>query len=185
MLHTIYSITARVHVSAHSRVVTAFKRALIDFPFMYIRSDLIELMLSMDDIERELHSRQSSSACVVGSRQPGSIASSLVYDAFRFEFVWTDFCRELNMAGFTTIEEAQKLPPNRIIDIIGLVEDALDPKMTTGSSIMSTFTLSDKTYSSLKVRCFRNERSKLPVPRQGDVVVLRNVKVCAMPVCPC
>ncbi|KAI5307214.1 Importin alpha subunit (Karyopherin alpha subunit) (Serine-rich RNA polymerase I suppressor protein) [Ascosphaera pollenicola] len=49
--------------------------------------------------------------------------------------------------------------------------------MTSGSSMMSTFTLTDNAYSSLKVRCFRNDQSKLPVPAQGDVVVLRNVKL--------
>ncbi|KAI5287870.1 hypothetical protein KEM54_005665 [Ascosphaera aggregata] len=81
------------------------------------------------------------------------------------------------MSSFTSVEAAQNLPPGRVIDIIGIVQESLPPKRTSGSSFMSTFTLTDNLYSSLKVRCFRNDRSKLPVPEKGHVVVLKNVKL--------
>lgn len=83
--------------------------------------------------------------------------------------------------GFTPIATV-KANNFGLFSVIGVVVDRLEPKKTHGSSFVSTFTLKDANFDSaawtgLKVRCFHDAPQHLPTPAEGDVVLLRNLKV--------
>ncbi|WEW60259.1 hypothetical protein PRK78_005744 [Emydomyces testavorans] len=68
------------------------------------------------------------------------------------------------------------------INAIAVVTDALPPKQTGGSSLVSTFTLMSSDFSSdywngLKVRYFHDQQQYVPAPNVGDVVLLRNLNL--------
>ncbi|PGH00914.1 hypothetical protein AJ79_08069 [Helicocarpus griseus UAMH5409] len=83
--------------------------------------------------------------------------------------------------GFDDIQTALS-ESGRRVNIIAAVVDALEPKLSGGTSYVSTFTLKDNDFDSgswtgLKIRYFCNEESYLPVPEHGDVVLLRKIMV--------
>ncbi|OAX78529.1 hypothetical protein ACJ72_07161, partial [Emergomyces africanus] len=83
--------------------------------------------------------------------------------------------------GFDDIQTALS-KQNRVVNVIGVVVDALSPRLSGGSSYVSTFTLKDNDISSgylngLKIRYFNNDESFLPAPQHEDVVLLRQIKV--------
>ncbi|KLJ11655.1 hypothetical protein EMPG_13162 [Blastomyces silverae] len=83
--------------------------------------------------------------------------------------------------GFDDIQTALS-KTDRMVNVIAVVVDALPPKLSGGSSHVSTFTLKDhdlniESWNGLKIRYFNNDESYLPVPQHGDVVLLRQIKV--------
>ncbi|KAL2373083.1 telomere-binding alpha subunit central domain-containing protein [Blastomyces gilchristii SLH14081] len=83
--------------------------------------------------------------------------------------------------GFDDIQTAVSRM-DRMVNVIAVVVDALPPKLSGGSSYVSTFTLKDhdldnESWNGLKIRYFNNDESYLPVPQHGDVVLLRQIKV--------
>ncbi|KAG5291250.1 telomere-binding alpha subunit central domain-containing protein [Histoplasma capsulatum G186AR] len=83
--------------------------------------------------------------------------------------------------GFDDIQTV-KSKPGRVANVIAVVVDALPPKLSGGDSYTSTFTLKDhdfsgETWNGLKIRYFQRCESDLPAPQQGDVVLLRQIKL--------
>ncbi|PGH03686.1 hypothetical protein GX51_03950 [Blastomyces parvus] len=83
--------------------------------------------------------------------------------------------------GFDGIQTALS-KMDRMVNVIAVVVDALPPKLSGGSSYVSTFTLKDhdlniESWNGLKIRYFNNDQSYLPTPQNGDVVLLRQIKV--------
>ncbi|OJD23246.1 hypothetical protein ACJ73_05397 [Blastomyces percursus] len=83
--------------------------------------------------------------------------------------------------GFDGIQTAMS-KTDRMVNVIAVVVDALPPKLSGGSSYVSTFTLKDhdlniESWNGLKIRYFNNDESHVPVPQHGDVVLLRQIKV--------
>ena len=82
--------------------------------------------------------------------------------------------------GFKTLDEVLHLK-GESVNIIGVVQDFLEPVRTRGTDWAITFTLHDPTWREglgLKVRIFQRTEDLLPrIQNQGDVVVLRKVKV--------
>ena len=73
--------------------------------------------------------------------------------------------------------------PNGEVNIMGLVTDFLAPGRSRGTDWMSTFTITDLSFSGiqdegLKIRFFRPMESELPaIGGVGDVVMLRGIKI--------
>ncbi|EFR00421.1 telomere-binding alpha subunit central domain-containing protein [Nannizzia gypsea CBS 118893] len=83
--------------------------------------------------------------------------------------------------GFDDVATAQSRKSGSA-SIIAVVVDALSPTRTGGSSYMSTFTVKDCDFGSeswrgLKVKYFHNDQAHLPDPDEGDVILLRNIRV--------
>ena len=73
------------------------------------------------------------------------------------------------------------------LSTIGVVIDVLPPCQTRGSSGCVTFTLKDCHFEqpywigSLKVKYFNDSIDALPPPQLNDVVLLRDIRVGALP----
>ena len=82
--------------------------------------------------------------------------------------------------GFKTLDEVLLLK-GESVNIIGVVRDFLEPAKTRGTDWAITFTLHDPAWREglgLKVRIFQKAEDLLPrIQNQGDVVILRNVKL--------
>lgn len=69
------------------------------------------------------------------------------------------------------------------IATLGVVVDKLDVYHTKGSSSCVTFTIKDSQFEApswrggLKIRCFNDDESRLPIVQLDDVVLLRNIRV--------
>ncbi|EEP83007.1 predicted protein [Uncinocarpus reesii 1704] len=68
------------------------------------------------------------------------------------------------------------------VNVIGLVVDSLPPKRSGGSSFVTTFTLKTSDFASdywygLKIRYFHDKQEFLPVPKVGEIALLRNLSL--------
>lgn len=86
--------------------------------------------------------------------------------------------------GFSNLSTAYNAAQHTIVHIIGLVVDAMPPSKTRTGDYMMTLKLLDiplheATYGShgLQMRYFNRDRRQLPQAHQGDVVMLRSVKM--------
>ena len=86
--------------------------------------------------------------------------------------------------GFSDLSTAYNAAQYTIVHIIGFVVDAMTPSTTRTGDFMMTLKLLDvplheATYGShgLQMRYFNKDRRQLPQVQQGDVVMLRSVKM--------
>lgn len=69
------------------------------------------------------------------------------------------------------------------LTVIGVVVDVLPLYRTKGSSACVTFTIKDSDFhgktwvGGLKIKYFNDDESHLPIVRETDVVLLRNIRV--------
>ena len=84
-------------------------------------------------------------------------------------------------AGFIDLTSVATGPFNTQINTIGVVVDSLPPTRSGGTDFTIKFTLHDNSWNQgigLAVRFFQKQENQLPkIQNQGDVVILRNVKL--------
>src|SRR5213078_2459228 len=82
--------------------------------------------------------------------------------------------------GFVDLSAAYS-QKDQLIDVMGVVVDHLPAAKSNGADCVITFTIHDPSWTDglgLKFRYFQKDIEKLPaIEKNGDVVLLRNVKI--------
>lgn len=82
------------------------------------------------------------------------------------------------------VDVSTALSKQGVVSVLGVVVDVfLTPRQSRGTSYCTVFTIKDTnidnghTWDGLKVKYFRDNESQIPHVKEGDVILLRNIRV--------